>query len=1520
MSTPSPVTDRNLILGLLALQMDFLTSEQLLDALYAWMRRKATPLGEILREQGFLNDRRLALLQGMVDEHIAQHGGDPQASLAALRVEASVRRDLGQFDDPDVQASLAGLQPQDSPATGDGKSEDSLAGLPTTAPVGDAAFSIRFRRLRKHAKGGLGEVFVALDSELEREVALKEIQARHADHPESRARFLTEGKVTGALEHPGIVPVYGMGVYPDGRPYYAMRFIKGDSLKDAIAAYHAPDRQGASASERSLEMRQLLGRFVDVCNAITYAHSRGVIHRDIKPANVMLGKFGETLVVDWGLAKVVGQGDIETTDSLVVSSGDSALTHAGQALGTPAYMSPEQAGGRLDRLGPATDTYSLGATLYCLLTGQAPFTEKDVGVVLARVQKGDFKPPRQVNASIPAALAALCLKAMALRPEDRYASPRELSGEIERFLADEPISAYREPFKVRAGRWTRRHPAVVAGTVALVFTTLLVGSIGGLLLGQEQTKTLKEQQAKLDEQRKAREAQVGTLLDAAPQAVPTILDGLAPYRDELRPLLQEIVNREQPHNVTDESLRLWRQHRARAALALLADDPGQKAILTIRILEEKLDPAEMMLVRNALKPHAAELKEELWRKASADNTAAQFRALVALADFDTSSLNWQRSADKALAKMLKDDPFYLGQWVEALRPIAHHLRAPLEEVFRGKIEELKDYRQVAASVLADYAAREPEILARLILDADAKQYAVIKPVLLKHREEAIARIRKELAARPDYWKDPPLDPKWQDPAPELVREIEEAGGIVAERFALCQALPLERVTAVTEGLRAAGYRPVRVRPWRQVCNLPIEARRTNRQVTNLPPREAVCVALVWARDGIDWSLKIALTAAQAKDAPAGMIPADVAGYHMQAGDRYAVLWRKPGKGEQAVAYAGVPEVEHKTATDVFKNDGYLPATVQALAGGDGSARYSGVWWKGPDKPETWNLRWSDAEQAHDDAVFSGEHLLLDVHLGPAAPPARPLAWVAGLAAAPLSLPALALSSRFRDLQSFAAAPRHYASVWRDDTVREAAGLHGLSAEAHLARCRELIAQGYRPVALSLAALAGQKTPRAASAWHRPVPSIEERDRLASRQGTAAATLLHLKDLEPVWPHLRHSPDPTVRSYLLERVGSRGVDARLVVDRLAVEQDNSARRALIVALGEFTEKELPAAVRAPLVKKLLAWYRDDPDAGIHGAIDWLLRHGKEGPAARPLEWACAKELERIDRQLAGQPDAQARDPHKPDAQARGPTWYVNTQGQTFTLIPGPVEFRMGSPLWEPDRIPGNEKPHRRLIPRSYAIMTKPVTVAQWQQFLKDHPEVPRDFAKRYSPEPGGPIVNVSWFTAAQYYNWLSEKEGIPKEQWCYPETIEEGMKPYPDYMRRTGYRLPTEAEWEYACRAGAASSRSDGSAAELLPRYSWHQSNSHERTWPVGQKRPNDFGLFDLHGNVWCWCQDSALVYRSGRVEDKEEIRDIKDHHGRVLRGGSFSVYAPNVRSASRYSNRPANRYSDIGVRACRTYH
>ncbi len=321
-------------------------------------------------------------------------------------------------------------------------------------------------------------MFVALDAELHREVALKQILDHHADDPTSRQRFLLEAEITGGLEHPGIVPVYGLGAYGDGRPYYAMRFIRGGSLKEAIEQFHADESLKHNPGRRSLELRKLLRRFTDVCNAIDYAHSRGVLHRDIKPGNIIVGKHGETLVVDWGLAKAIGQiepGSDTGERRLVPSSASgSAETLPGSALGTPPYMSPEQAAGDLDRLGPRSDVYSLGATLYRILTGKPPYDGDDVGEILRKVQKGDFVRPRAVNPSLDTALEAVCVKAMATLPENRYASCRALADDVEQWMADEPVAAWTEPWSRTVLRWLTRHRTGVAAAAA----GLLAGVLG----------------------------------------------------------------------------------------------------------------------------------------------------------------------------------------------------------------------------------------------------------------------------------------------------------------------------------------------------------------------------------------------------------------------------------------------------------------------------------------------------------------------------------------------------------------------------------------------------------------------------------------------------------------------------------------------------------------------------------------------------------------------------------------------------------------------------------------------------------------------------------------------------------------------------------------------------------------------------------------------------------------------------------------------------------------------------------
>jgi serine/threonine-protein kinase len=464
---PPPIDlSRDLLFGLLALQNGLINQVQLVVAFQAWTLQKDRPLADHLVCRGDLDADDRAAVAVLVARHLKRHGGDAEKSLGDVRVEPSIRRSLAAVIVPRIDATLLGLF--FGPETN--RDPDLTASYSVGAATSDGQ---RFRILRPHAQGGLGAVFVALDEELHREVALQQILDHHADDPNSRARFLLEAEVTGGLEHPGIVPVYGLGAYPDGRPYYAMRFIRGDSLKEAIAAFHADDTLRADPGRRALGLLKLLRRFLAVCDAIDYAHSRGILHSDLKPSNVILGKHGETLVVDWGLAKALGrtESDVTFDERILVPSlsSGSAETLPGSALGTPTFMSPEQAQGDLERLGPRSDVYSLGATLYCLLTGRPPVEDDDVGAVLRAVKMGDFPPPRRLDPALDPALEAICLKAMALRAEDRYPTPRTLADDIEHWMADEPVAAWREPWARRARRWERRHrTAVMAAASGLL--------------------------------------------------------------------------------------------------------------------------------------------------------------------------------------------------------------------------------------------------------------------------------------------------------------------------------------------------------------------------------------------------------------------------------------------------------------------------------------------------------------------------------------------------------------------------------------------------------------------------------------------------------------------------------------------------------------------------------------------------------------------------------------------------------------------------------------------------------------------------------------------------------------------------------------------------------------------------------------------------------------------------------------------------------------------------------------------
>jgi serine/threonine-protein kinase len=383
-----------------------------------------------------------------------------------------------------------------------------------------------FHDLRFHASGALGEVFTARNAELNREVALKFLKPERSGDPDSRRRFLLEAEVTGRLEHPGVVPIYALGTDAAGSPCYAMRFVRGETLQDAIAAFHAAEKAGRDPSERSLALRELLGRFVSICGTIGYAHSRGILHRDLKPRNVMLGRFDETLVVDWGLAKPFERDESDgwmDEEALTPTSGSEEVgsgTPTVGAVGTLGYMSPEQAEARWEEVGPASDIFGLGAILYALLTGRTPYQARTIEDILEKVKRCEFRRPRQIKPGVPRALEAICLKAMARRPEERYATALDLAADVRRWLADEAVMAYAEPRAARARRWMRRHRALFSGAVAaLAFGLAVLAGFATLLAGKNRELDAKNAELagknrELERQRQRAERHEALAIDA----------------------------------------------------------------------------------------------------------------------------------------------------------------------------------------------------------------------------------------------------------------------------------------------------------------------------------------------------------------------------------------------------------------------------------------------------------------------------------------------------------------------------------------------------------------------------------------------------------------------------------------------------------------------------------------------------------------------------------------------------------------------------------------------------------------------------------------------------------------------------------------------------------------------------------------------------------------------------------------------------------------------------------------------
>jgi serine/threonine protein kinase len=851
---------------------------------------------DYLQRYSDLNDDLATILDLIVAEHARRRRREPDLNVAEY---------LGRF--PHFAEELRRRLPVSPGPTGETPTHPAP---PPGEPAGPAPLVPGYEVLRELGRGGMGIVYLARHVPLNRVVALKMIL--HGGHAgaEERGRFVAEAEAIAAVKHPGIVQVFDFGTH-DGLPYFSLEYCEGGSLAGKLAEGPLPPAEAARLVEQ-------------VARAVQAAHERGIVHRDLKPGNVLLsaacGLAGQPepgpakpqaarqalaelvpKITDFGLAKRLEAGP--------------GLTATGAVMGTPSYLAPEQAlGSRL--VGPAVDLYALGAILYECLTGRPPFKAATVPDTLLQVVADDPVPPRRLNPAVPRDLETICLKCLNKQPRHRYASAQALADDLSRWMAGEPISIRPAGPIERAAKWLRRRPAAAALLGVSVLAVLGLAVLGVVAVWQWQSAA----QALKGKQR----AQVEALLAAHPRAVPAILADLAEEREQVRGRLLEVWQEpDTPEN---------RPRRMRAALALLPGEPALRDALVSWMLEVP-DPEELLLVRAALRPHAEELRGGLWQRLEDPETAPEqrLRILAALALFDPKGPGWATAGESVLETWLSADPLSLGVWTEALRPARDRLLGPLTKVFQGK--RLAERRLVAAGILADYAADQPETLARLSIQADDRQLAALLPALRRQRSRIIPLLHAELRR--------PAPAGAGAPAPSVParprRQIEQAGGLLTARFALVQTLPLEQGEGLVQVLAAAGYQPSCYRPYRH--------------------RGRLRLAAVWTRGGPPAVLQQGLSAEALRRRDAELVKSghaalDVSVYSASpAGpDRYAALWARRGPDTRDTRLVvGVTPAELAKRTAALTKDGFVPRTQTWTAPDGKAARCGAIWWK-PARP------------------------------------------------------------------------------------------------------------------------------------------------------------------------------------------------------------------------------------------------------------------------------------------------------------------------------------------------------------------------------------------------------------------------------------------------------------------------------------------------------------------------------------------------------------------------------------------